>query len=409
MQTITLDSPVPAEHQPEVLRQLRWLAVGAEDAAFDTADGRILRFRLSRTTVTSEAAEIHSAIARLAATCRAAPSKTVYETGYVANGGEGDAYRELVRRGWVVPGAAGTHIYAGGMSELYHALDAEFRRRALALGVQECKFPSLIDTGTLLQAGYFDSFAHHANLVCHLPEHADAVRKFRDAVGSARPDQSGVELTHLLQCDCSASPTVCYHFYRLNEGCTLYNPVRGATALSPCYRFEGDATSGLHRLREFNMREIIFIGDPEAIAERRETLLDCMKGLLDQCGLAARMQTASDPFFVDDSDRKRLFQMSFDLKHEAQAHLPGHDEWLAIGSINLHLDHFGRLFGIKTADGRVAHSCCLGFGLDRWCLAIFEQHGLSEHAWPAGLQTIVRRYGMDCTELQSKEVMPCQR
>ena len=60
----------------------------------------------------------------------------------------------------------------------------------------------------------------------------------------------------------------------------------------------------------------------------------------------------------------------------------------AIASANCHLDHFGAPFGIVTADGEVAHSCCFGFGLDRITLALLRTHGLTR-------ETGRRRRGTD--------------
>ena len=56
----------------------------------------------------------------------------------------------------------------------------------------------------------------------------------------------------------------------------------------------------------------------------------------------------------------------------------------AIASANCHLDHFGEPFGIVTADGAVAHSCCFGFGLDRITLALLRTHGVRPEDWPNG-------------------------
>ena len=51
-------------------------------------------------------------------------------------------------------------------------------------------------------------------------------------------------------------------------------------------------------------------------------------------------------------------------------------------SINYHQDHFGSVYGIVTGDGRVAHSACLGFGLERVTLALLRIHGLELDEWP---------------------------
>ena len=37
----------------------------------------------------------------------------------------------------------------------------------------------------------------------------------------------------------------------------------------------------------------------------------------------------------------------------------------------------------QTADGEVAHTACVGFGMERVALALFKHHGLDVKAWPA--------------------------
>ena len=55
----------------------------------------------------------------------------------------------------------------------------------------------------------------------------------------------------------------------------------------------------------------------------------------------------------------------------------------AIISLNYHQDHFGHLFGIRTADGEVAHTACVGFGLERIALALYRRHGFDRATWSA--------------------------
>ena len=54
-----------------------------------------------------------------------------------------------------------------------------------------------------------------------------------------------------------------------------------------------------------------------------------------------------------------------------------------VASFNYHQDHFGTPFDIRTADGEVAHTACVGFGLERIALALLRHHGLDIRAWPA--------------------------
>jgi len=52
-------------------------------------------------------------------------------------------------------------------------------------------------------------------------------------------------------------------------------------------------------------------------------------------------------------------------------------------SFNYHTDKFAQVFGIHTAEGQVAHTACLGFGLERCVMALFRHHGFEPKEWPA--------------------------
>ena len=77
------------------------------------------------------------------------------------------------------------------------------------------------------------------------------------------------------------------------------------------------------------------------------------------------------------------------LKFELVAAVATPEKPTAITSCNCHLDHFGRNFGIRTADGEVAHSACIGFGLERIALALFKTHGFDPAKWPSEVKRIL--------------------
>ena len=62
------------------------------------------------------------------------------------------------------------------------------------------------------------------------------------------------------------------------------------------------------------------------------------------------------------------------------------DKPTACLSFNYHQDHFGSIWGLKTADGETAYSACVGFGLERITLALFKHHGLDPGAWPESVR-----------------------
>jgi hypothetical protein len=82
-------------------------------------------------------------------------------------------------------------------------------------------------------------------------------------------------------------------------------------------------------------------------------------------------------------------QRSEELKIELVAPVFAAGRPTAISSSNCHLDHFGRPFGIETADGEVAHSACFGFGVDRITLALVDRHGTDPTRWPAAVRSVL--------------------
>ena len=55
-------------------------------------------------------------------------------------------------------------------------------------------------------------------------------------------------------------------------------------------------------------------------------------------------------------------------------------------SFNNHRDHFGAAWSLRLADGGVAHTGCVAFGIDRLTLALFATHGLDLPHWPVAVR-----------------------
>ena len=58
----------------------------------------------------------------------------------------------------------------------------------------------------------------------------------------------------------------------------------------------------------------------------------------------------------------------------------------AIMSFNYHQEHFSSKFGIRSSDDALAHTACLGFGMERIVMALFKTHGFVPGAWPAAIR-----------------------
>jgi hypothetical protein len=53
------------------------------------------------------------------------------------------------------------------------------------------------------------------------------------------------------------------------------------------------------------------------------------------------------------------------------------------------MDHFGAIWKIACDDGSVAHTGCVGFGMERITLALFRHHGLDVNAWPDDVRALL--------------------
>ena len=131
----------------------------------------------------------------------------------------------------------------------------------------------------------------------------------------------------------------------------------------------------------FHQREMVRIGEPDAVAEWRDTWRDRALELLRGLELDADFDVASDPFFGRSGRMLAANQREQALKFEIQVPIAG-PEPTAVASFNYHQEHFGHVFDIRTANGELAHTACIGFGLDRITLALFAVHGMQVEDWP---------------------------
>jgi hypothetical protein len=56
-------------------------------------------------------------------------------------------------------------------------------------------------------------------------------------------------------------------------------------------------------------------------------------------------------------------------------------------SATCHQEHFGEAFGLSTHDCEVAHSACVGFGMERMVLDLIWSHGFESAMWLTRVRT----------------------
>lgn len=191
-----------------------------------------------------------------------------------------------------------------------------------------------------------------------------------------------LEPAGLLMC-----PAGCHPSYSLLTG-TLPEGGRRLDVLGDNFRREPSADP--MRMQSFHMHEFIYVGEPDAAVAHRDQGGRIMAATLESLGLEIDYVPANDPFFGRAGRMLAQNQRSDDLKFELVTPVYGPDHPpTAIGSANFHGTHFGEAFEIRTADGEVANSACLGYGLERIVLALFARHGLVPDDWPAAVRQVL--------------------
>jgi acyl carrier protein len=285
----------------------------------------------------------------------------------------------LQQRGDLVVVGAGRVSLSGVALDVLEAVDETVVRWARNLGASEHRYPSLIDASVLERAGQqTHSFVipSEARDRRHPDRGTSLGRDDRDS-SPPRPDGRSARNDRAV-----LSPAVCYHAYPELAEKRLGSSRVFLTARGRCYRYEDGNHIPLERLWEFTMREIIVIGTREQVEAARQSLVRQVTAFIETLELDASIETATDPFFTTGDEGRRLMQQAGALKYELRLTMDTSGRTIAAASFNHHHDFFGARFGIRCADDTVAHTGCVAFGLERWALALFSQHGIETRSWP---------------------------
>lgn len=304
-----------------------------------------------------------------------------------------DVFSQLKKRAWLHEHSQGVVSLSGPALRLFQHIDERFAAKYVAEFNPEIRqFPSMVNPQLLSRCGYFESHPNALSFVSHLVNDFDEIEEFRLA-NKGRED--GIYITKAqafsLPQRC-LNPAACFPCYEALEGARVGAEGHAYTWMGRVFRYESSNVVGLDRLWEFNVRELVFIGDEAFNLSMRQRALHCIKEILAEWDLDAQIETATDPFFATVNSAKAFWQKSMDVKYEIKLPLApnesGKPRSLAAGSINLHGPYFGTRFNITSTAGEAAHTGCVGFGLERWVLGLFTQHGFEPKNWPAPLQQI---------------------
>jgi|CZKG01.1.fsa_nt_gi seryl-tRNA synthetase len=241
---------------------------------------------------------------------------------------------------------------------------------------EQLRFPPLLPRRDLESVGYLKTFPHLAGSIFAFEgSEGQAAEQFDRAC--RHDDWSEFQsMTELV-----LTPAACYPVYPAIAARGEL-PAGGVTVdAGSAYVFRHEPSGDPARMQMFHQREIVRIGEPDAVVAWRDVWRDRTASLLREVGLDAELAVATDPFFGRAGRMLAASQREQELKFEVVVQIAG-PEPTAVASFNYHQDHFASVYGIELAGGAEAHTACLGFGVERIALALFRAHGLEVEAWP---------------------------
>ena len=282
---------------------------------------------------------------------------------------------ELFRAGLLIAtGVPGVYGRSGEFEDTVERVD----RLAAAAGAPDrpdvIRFPPILNRAHFERSGYLKSFPHLVGTIHSFAGTEQGHRELIDTVAGGGDWSAPFRAAPVV-----LTPAACYPLYPMLAG-TLPAGGRVVDLMSYCFRHEPSEDAG--RMQMFRMHEHVRAGDPDTVMAWRDSWLGRVASFTEALALDARSEVASDPFFGRGGKLLAVSQRDQRLKLEIVAAVAS-DQWpTAIISLNYHQDHFGDAFGIDTADGAVAHTACVGFGLERIALALYRRHGLERAGWP---------------------------
>jgi seryl-tRNA synthetase len=288
-------------------------------------------------------------------------------------------YDDLVAHKHIIPvGVPGIFGRGAVFEDVLRRFGTLLSRISAGDGAEVMLFPPTLDRRVLEKSEYLDSFPNLAGTVFGFSgKDADAA-EMSGAVREGRPWGAWQAMT-----DVVLNPAACYPVYP-----TFTGTVTGSGRLvdMDAWVFRNEPSMEPTRMQAFRVREFVRVGAPDDVIGWRDMWLQRGVELLQSLGLPARPEVAADPFFGRGGRMLAANQRHQKLKFEVVIPIISDDRPTAVCSFNYHQDHFGKIFRIMTEADELAHSACLGFGLERCTMALFKTHGMVVTDWPKAVR-----------------------
>jgi seryl-tRNA synthetase len=288
----------------------------------------------------------------------------------------------LVDHGLILPSdQAGVFGRGPQFERVIDALGDHFNRLGVQDGADRINHPPVVSRKLLEQVNYLESFPHLCGSINSFMGNGLQALRLAEY---ARNGQPWGEL--MVESTLCMSPAACYSLYPTFTG-TLPEAGRTVTIQNWVYRHEPSAEPT--RMMSFRMREFVRVGSIEQVVPWREMWLKRQTEFLQALGLPVHSEVASDPFFGRGGKMMAASQVEQELKFELMVPVNSLESPTAVTSFNYHQTKFAEIFDIRMPGGELAHTACIGIGMERLTLSLFKHHGFVPDQWPADVQALL--------------------
>ena len=291
---------------------------------------------------------------------------------------------DLISHGLLIPtGVDGLYGRSGVFEDVIERFNTLITQYGGDDGAEVMRFPPALNRREFEKSEYMKSFPQLAGTIHSFAggerEHHQLLRRLE--AGEEWTD--GQMATQVVM-----TPAACYSVYpTIASRGALPSDGQLIDVFSYCFRHEPSLDPA--RMQLFRMREYVRIGTPEQVMAFRETWLKRGRAMMESLEVPVDIDVANDPFFGRAGRMLSVNQRAQELKFELLIPITSEEKPTACLSFNYHQDHFGLLWEMKTADGGVAHTACVGFGMERVALALFKHHGFDVREWPKGVRALL--------------------
>ena len=268
---------------------------------------------------------------------------------------------------------------------LFRFFEHSFAKMAANMGAIEKSYPVLLPVDEYIKTGYISRTPQYAIFCSDVHESIDELNDLSKAIEENRVS------SYLNSPQLALSPSACFHTYIEMKNQELEeNSIISFT--QNVFRNEGRLNyDEIGRLRDYHVREVVFVGDEEFVCSSRKKFLNNIKEFVVNIGLEGKVQVSSDSFVLPKMQKYRKIQMIDNSKYELRLNINEKKD-IAVGSFNLHGMAFTSAFNIRVRNCKNAVTGCVGFGIERWVLAFLCQYGKEEKNWPECVRKFCEKY-----------------